>query len=120
MVTDPDTPSEAPTPWPQDALLAMSERAVEASAFLKAMSHEGRLTILCQLVDGEKSVTQLEQLLQLRQAAVSQHLSRLRTDGLVTPRRDGKTIFYRLADDRAQKMLETLHDLFCGSEPHDT
>jgi DNA-binding transcriptional ArsR family regulator len=87
--------------------------ATNASNFLKALSHEGRLIILCHLVSGEKSVTELETLLSARQAAVSQQLSRLRLEGLVTPRRDGKTIYYRLADDRPRKMLETVHELFC-------
>jgi len=92
------------------------DKAETASAFLKAISHEGRLMILCHLVTGEKSVTELEELLSARQAAVSQQLSRLRLEGLVVPRRDGKTIYYRLADDRPRKMLETVYDLFCRDE----
>ncbi|MGH1578870.1 ArsR/SmtB family transcription factor [Planktotalea sp.] len=90
--------------------------AQSASAFLKAISHEGRLMILCHLVSGEKSVTELEELLAARQAAVSQQLSRLRLEGLVIPRRDGKTIYYKLADDRPKKMLETVYELFCTDE----
>jgi ArsR family transcriptional regulator len=85
-----------------------------ASNFLKAVSHEGRLMILCHLVSGEKSVTELEELLSARQAAVSQQLSRLRLEGLVIPRRDGKAIYYRLADDRPKRMLELVYDLFCN------
>lgn len=91
----------------------MAENAARASNFLKAISHEGRLMILCHLSAGEKSVTELEQLLSARQAAVSQQLSRLRLEGLVTPRRDGKTIYYRLADDRPQKIMEVVYDMFC-------
>ena len=91
----------------------MAEKATEASNFLKAISHEGRLMILCHLVTGEKSVTELEQLLSVRQAAVSQQLSRLRLEGLVTPRRDGKTIYYRLTDDKPRRILETVYDIFC-------
>ncbi|MEQ3750133.1 MAG: metalloregulator ArsR/SmtB family transcription factor [Celeribacter sp.] len=87
--------------------------ATRASNFLKAISHEGRLMILCHLVSGEKSVTELEELLSVRQAAVSQQLSRLRLEGLVVPRRDGKTIYYSLADDRPRRMLETVYELFC-------
>ena len=68
----------------------MVENATKASNFLKAISHEGRLMILCHLVSGEKSVTELEDLLSARQAAVSQQLSRLRLEGLVIPRREGK------------------------------
>ena len=89
------------------------DNATQASNFLKAISHEGRLMILCHLVTGEKSVTELEDLLSARQAAVSQQLSRLRLEGLVTPRRDGKTIYYSLTDDRPRQILEVVYDLFC-------
>lgn len=91
----------------------MVEKAKLASSFLKAISHEGRLMILCHLVSGEKSVTELEDLISARQAAVSQQLSRLRLEGLVIPRRDGKTIYYRLADDKPKQILEVIYDLFC-------
>ncbi|WP_170326812.1 ArsR/SmtB family transcription factor [Ruegeria arenilitoris] len=94
----------------------MVENATRASNFLKAISHEGRLMILCHLVSGEKSVTELEELLSARQAAVSQQLSRLRLEGLVTPRREGKAIYYRLADDRPRRMIELVYDMFCGEE----
>ena len=92
------------------------EKATAASAFLKAISHEGRLMILCHLVSGEKSVTELEDLLSARQAAVSQQLSRLRLEGLVVPRREGKAIYYRLADDKPRKMLECVYELFCNDD----
>lgn len=92
---------------------AMLDRAHDAADFLKAISHEGRLMILCHLATGEKSVTELESLLSARQAAVSQQLARLRMEGLVTPRREGKAIYYRLTDRRAIRMLELVHDLFC-------
>lgn len=91
----------------------MVANASRASNFLKAISHEGRLMILCHLVSGEKSVTELEELLSARQAAVSQQLSRLRLEGLVTPRREGKAIYYRLADERPRRMLEVVYELFC-------
>lgn len=91
----------------------MVANATRASNFLKAISHEGRLMILCHLVSGEKSVTELEELLSARQAAVSQQLSRLRLEGLVLPRREGKAIYYRLADDRPRRMLELVYDMFC-------
>ncbi len=87
--------------------------ATTASNFLKTVSHEGRLMILCHLVTGEKSVTELERLLSARQAAVSQQLSRLRLEGLVIPRREGKTIYYRLADNRPKRILELVYELFC-------
>lgn len=91
----------------------MMTSACDASNMLKALSHEGRLMILCHLVTGEKSVTELEDLLSARQAAVSQQLARLRLEGLVTPRRDGKAIYYSLADDRPKQILEVIYDLFC-------
>ena len=93
----------------------MMRNAMRASAFLKAISHEGRLMILCHLASGEKSVTELEDLLSARQAAVSQQLSRLRLEGLVTPRRDGKAIYYRLTDGRPRQIIEVVYDLFCRS-----
>lgn len=97
---------------PEDLDLMMAH-ATQASNFLKAIGHEGRLMILCHLSTGEKSVTELEDLLSARQAAVSQQLSRLRLEGLVHPRRDGKTIYYSLADRRAIKILNVVYDLFC-------
>ena len=100
----------------EQELDSMVENATKASNFLKAISHEGRLMILCHLVTGEKSVTELENLLSARQAAVSQQLSRLRLEGLVTPRREGKAIFYSLADERPRRILEVVYDLFCNSK----
>ena len=94
----------------------IAAKAQDAATFLKAISHEGRLMILCHLVTGEKSVTELEELLSARQAAVSQQLSRLRLEGLVVPRREGKTIYYRLADDKPRKMLECVYELFCSDD----
>ena len=91
----------------------MMSSACDASNMLKALSHEGRLMILCHLVTGEKSVTELEELLSARQAAVSQQLARLRLEGLVTPRRDGKIIYYSLADERPKQILEVIYELFC-------
>lgn len=91
----------------------MVANATAAANFLKAISHEGRLMILCHLATGEKTVTELEELLSARQAAVSQQLSRLRLEGLVTPRRDGKAIYYSLADDRPKRMMEVVYEMFC-------
>lgn len=94
----------------------MMLNAQKASNFLKAISHEGRLMILCHLASGEKSVTELEDLLSARQAAVSQQLTRLRLEGLVTPRREGKAIFYSLTDDRPRQIMEVVYDLFCRDD----
>lgn len=92
----------------------MVEQAQAAAAFLKALAHEGRLLILCYLSSGEKSVTELEQLLGSRQAAVSQQLARLRLEGLVTCRREGKTIYYSLGDPRAARTIGLMYEMFCG------
>lgn len=94
----------------------MLDNAQDASNFLKAISHEGRLMILCHLASGEKSVTELEDLLAARQAAVSQQLSRLRLEGLVKPRRDGKAIYYSLTDERPRQIIEVVYDLFCRQD----
>ena len=105
-----------PTGLPPQCAVAPAEmlaRADEASNFLKALAHEGRLMILCHLSTGEKSVTELEILLASRQAAVSQQLARLRLEGLVAARRDGKAIYYSLADTRAERLVATLYDIFC-------
>ncbi len=98
--------------FPED-MDKMAGNAVRAVNFLKAIGHEGRLMILCHLASGEKSVTDLEELLATRQAAVSQQLSRLRLEGLVTPRREGKVIYYSLTDKRSTQMMEVVYDLFC-------
>ena len=100
----------------EDELDRIVDRATTASNFLKAISHEGRLMILCHLVTGEKSVTELEELLAARQAAVSQQLTRLRLEGIVKPRRDGKAIFYSLTDDRSTQIMEVVYDLFCRKD----
>lgn len=113
------TPSSLPVFDPDmcaEDLEKMMKNAQAASNFLKAISHEGRLMILCHLASGEKSVTELEDLLSARQAAVSQQLSRLRLEGLVKPRRDGKTIYYSLTDDRPRQIIEVVYDLFCRQD----
>lgn len=89
------------------------DRAKIASDFLKAIAHESRLLILCILAEGEKSVTELEALLALRQPTVSQQLARLRMDKLVITRREGKTVYYRLANDDARRIIEAVYDVFC-------
>lgn len=99
---------------PKDAPPDMAEAASAAALYLKALSHEGRLMILCHLAHGEKSVGGLEQLLDMRQAAVSQMLARLREDGLVSARRDGKTVYYALADGKTEQMIQLLYSLFCA------
>ena len=91
----------------------MYESGRQAADFLKAMAHEGRLMILCHLVKGEKSVTELENLLSSRQAAVSQQLARLRLEGVVDFRRDGKAIYYTIKDEKVFKLIDLLYEEFC-------
>lgn len=102
--------SEACGALPADQMLA---QATAAAAFLKALSHEGRLMILCHLSAGEKTVTELEQLLESRQAAVSQQLARLRLEGLVATRRDGKAIHYSIQDPKVLRTIALVYDMFC-------
>ena len=92
----------------------LQRNARQASVLLKAMSNEHRLLILCQLVEGEKSVGELVRLVGLSQSALSQHLARLRRDSLVCTRRDAQTIFYKVASPEARSLLDGLHELFCA------
>lgn len=94
---------------------ALADHAEPAAAFLKALSHEGRLMILCHLSEGEKSVTELEGLIGQRQAAVSQQLARLRLEGLVGTRREGKAIFYSVRDPRVIAVLSCLPGIFASA-----
>lgn len=91
--------------------------ARRASALLKAMANERRLMILCHLAQGEKSVGQLEQLINLSQSALSQHLARLRRDKLVLTRRAAQTIYYSLVGREAKAIMETLYGLYCAEQP---
>ncbi len=91
----------------------MARSAESAAAFLKTLAHEGRLMILCHLGSGEKSVGELEELLNMRQAAVSQMLARLREEGFVATRRDGKTVYYSLANENTSEVIGLLYRLFC-------
>ena len=93
---------------------AEMERGVSAAtALLKALANPQRLRILCQLIDGEKTVSQLMENVQMRQAAVSQQLQRLRAENLVTARREGRHVYYRLSDPAALEVIRTLHRLYC-------
>jgi DNA-binding transcriptional ArsR family regulator len=92
---------------------AFAENAADAAGFLKALSHEGRLMILCSLLLRELSVTELERILGSRQAAVSQQLARLRLEGLVSTRRDGKVVYYSISDPKVSRMIALMRDMFC-------
>lgn len=91
----------------------MQVSAASASAFLQSIANEKRLLTLCHLVDGEKSVGALADLVGLSQSALSQHLTRLRRSALVATRRDGQTIYYRIADPRVQAVIALLYEQFC-------
>ena len=98
----------------QDIDLAQMHRSAKsATKLLKALSNETRLIVLCQLVDGEKSVGELMSLVGIGQSALSQHLARLREDGLVRTRREAQTIYYALEGDEARRVLELLYAIYC-------
>jgi DNA-binding transcriptional ArsR family regulator len=94
------------------ALLAKS--AKRASRFLKSVSNEHRMLILCNLVEAERSVSELEAALGIRQPTLSQQLARLRNDGLVATRRNGKSIYYSLASEQARALISLLYTLYCA------
>lgn len=91
----------------------LHSRADEAAALMKTLSNTARLMILCQLVEGERSVAELEKHLDTKQPNVSQQLARLRMEGYVNSRRDGRTIYYSLADGRVAAVIHNLHATFC-------
>lgn len=91
----------------------LMRKARKASDFLKALGHENRLLLLCLLAEKERSVSELENILAMRQPAVSQQLGRLRLDGIVTTRREGKAIYYSIARDDVRQVISTLYKIFC-------
>jgi len=93
---------------------AFEASAAAAATLLRALANERRLMILCQLGDGELSVGALQASLGLSQSALSQHLARLRADRIVLTRREGQTIYYRLAGNEATAIMATLHSLYCS------
>lgn len=95
----------------------MREHAADATRLLKALANEKRLMLLCLLVDGERSVGELNARVDLSQSALSQHLAVLRADGLVNTRREAQTIQYSLAPGPARRVIQTLHDVYCGDGP---
>ena len=91
----------------------LRENVLVASEFLKTLSNASRLLMLCQLAEGEKSVSELAALLDERQPTVSQQLARLRAERLVETRRDGQQVFYSLASDEVRSLILALHAIFC-------
>jgi DNA-binding transcriptional ArsR family regulator len=101
----------------EDAALMpeLHDMASHACELLKAMANEWRLMILCHLSEGEKSVSELQALLGLSQSALSQHLAILRREKIVKARKNAQSVNYSLAGDDASKVMESLHDVFCGA-----
>ncbi len=95
-------------------LAELQSRALRASSLLKAMSNPVRLLVLCQLAEGEKSVGELERVVDVSQSALSQHLALLRQRGIVRFRRDGQTLYYSLAGQEAPTLLAALYAVYCG------
>lgn len=90
------------------------ESACQASNLLRALGNEYRLIILCHLLNGEHQVAELQEKIDLSQSSLSQHLARLRHEGLVKTRRESQAIFYSLAGDEVRQILEVLHSLYCA------
>ena len=93
---------------------SMQENAKEAARFMKALANDSRLLILCYLDGRELSVSELNRCVDLSQSALSQHLAVLRKDGLVKTRRESQTIYYSLKGNKAQRIISTLHEIFCA------
>ena len=91
----------------------MRKAAAQATAMLRVLANEDRLLLLCQLAQGEACVGELEELLGIRQPTLSQQLGILRTEDIVSTRREGKKIYYQLGDSRVVALLATLHGLYC-------
>ena len=98
---------------PPDMRRKLAKSSQRASQFLKALANDNRLMLLCILSEGEYSVTELEEILDIRQPTLSQQLARLRADELVTTRRDGKSIHYSLSSDVARDLMEVIYKHFC-------
>lgn len=94
----------------------MARSANRASALMKTLGHKDRLMILCHLADGEKSVGEIADLLEISQSPLSQHLSRMRKEGMVDTRREAQTIYYSLKSGEASRIVEVLYELFCAPE----
>ena len=91
----------------------MADAAAAAARLLRLMGHDARLMILCHLADREQNVSTLERKVDLSQSALSQHLARLRADGLVATRREGQCVYYRLASPAAARVLAALQESYC-------
>jgi len=101
---------------PNMSVSDLLERAGEASEFLKKLANPNRLMIACALVDGERSVRELEDGLGIRQPGLSQQIAELRDAGLIVGRKESKSVFYRLADDRVRAVVTLLYQMFCAPD----
>ena len=103
---------------PQDSseMQELHDMAAHAVELLKAMANEWRLMILCQLAEGEKTVSELQAILGLSQSALSQHLAILRRERIVQARKHAQSVSYSLSGEDASKVMETLHDVFCAGQ----
>ena len=98
-------------------LNVVREHAKAATGLLKSLANEDRLMLLCQLVDGERTVSEMERLTGIRQPTLSQQLGVLRAEALVHTRREGKWIYYRIASGEALALLAALHRVYCADDP---
>ncbi|NZA27854.1 winged helix-turn-helix transcriptional regulator [Luteimonas sp. SJ-92] len=114
MPRRPATAAPTALPAPGIDAAAMRSHAGEAAQLLRALANDSRLLVLCMLAEGERSVGELNEGLELSQSALSQHLAVLRRDGLVTTRRSGQAVLYSLADGPARRVVATLHEIYCG------
>ena len=94
----------------------LSQRREEAARFLQLIANPHRLCILCELGEGERSVSQLERIVEISQSALSQHLAKLRDANIVSTRRQGQSIFYSIADPRSARVIGVLAEIFCKPE----
>ncbi len=97
-------------------LSLFEESAGRAATLLRLLGNERRLMVLCQLAEGELSVSDIQSRIGLSQSALSQHLALLREEGVVGTRRESQTIYYRIVDHSAMRIIETLAELFCPPE----
>ncbi|AJQ96745.1 putative transcriptional regulator [Gynuella sunshinyii YC6258] len=97
----------------------LSSKAGQVAALLKALSHDCRLIIMCNLLDGEMSVSQINEKVPLSQSALSQHLAKLRHDQLVAVRKEAQTVYYRINDPKIGRLMALLYEMYCRPEDGD-
>ncbi len=95
----------------------MHSSAADVSDLLKLLGHPDRLMVLCQLKFGEQSVGELSRNLGIKQSPLSQHLARMRHEGVVTSRREAQTMYYSIADKKVAQVVGTLYELYCEQDP---